>query len=176
MVYEIINRTWWLSTRKLIAFIVITYKQQLSAVSKSTIGWPPLSIQICLGSECWYQNWFSINGPKNADFVFTAVAIRQTGELSNMFSRINWFRPAGSFAPEKKMQACPFFSRDNHQWVQYEERKTKNQQFQNWRWCLVDYSHVKCGRDLVSRSRTSIFGNSNSKMEKKSTPNLPYNR
>ena len=36
-------------------FIVVTWRRQLSAASKSTIGWPLLSILICLWSKGSYQ-------------------------------------------------------------------------------------------------------------------------
>ena len=80
-----------ISFRKFPAFIVVTYKRQISAASKSTIGWPTLSILISPRTKCWYQNWFSKNDPVDSEFVFSAIAILQTGALLKMFSWKNCF-------------------------------------------------------------------------------------
>ena len=40
---------------------------------------------------CWYQKAFSVDDLVNAEFVFLAIAITQTGALFKMFSWMNWF-------------------------------------------------------------------------------------
>ena len=78
MVFETINGDERISYPKFIAFMVVTYKRHLSAVSKSTFGCPPLSILLCLrellvpewvfskrtseGRVCFHCNRDSTNG------------------------------------------------------------------------------------------------------------------
>ena len=133
-----------ISSWKFVAFMVVTYRQQLSAVSKSAISCPTPSILFCLRSICWYRNGLSVKEPVKAEFVFVAIATRRIGAMLKMFSWMNWFCLAGMiivfaispnncFLQEHK-RACPFFFCDNHPWEQYDECKVKNPQFQDWHW------------------------------------------
>ena len=64
---------------------VVTHRRQFSAPTKSTTSGPPLSILICLKSNCWYHNGFPLNDPVRAVFVIIAIAIGRAGALLKRF-------------------------------------------------------------------------------------------
>ena len=131
-----------ISSWKFIALMVVTYRRQLPAVSKSTISCPPLSILFCLRSNCSYQNEFSVKITSEGR-VKTECSLQSrldewelcgkcfldwTGFIwQEWWKSLQEFR--NSWTPQECKQACPFVSCGNHPRDQYDECKVNNQQF-----------------------------------------------
>ena len=164
--------------------MVVTYRRQMSAVSKSTNGCPPLSLLCCLRSNCWYQIGFSVKEPVKAEFVFIAIATRRMGALLKMFF-FNELVLSGRYDEClcQSLQIIVFYrsiSEHVHSLfliIILESNTT------SVKWTIhnstlyigVVANHVKLGLALISRSLFFIFGYNFSEVEKKSIPNLPYN-
>ena len=113
-----------ISTLKIITFKVVTFTRQISAASKSTNGWPTLSIITCLISNRWYhkdfpwtiqwmQSLYSLQKQSNELQHFWKILLGWTGSVLQ-----EWWKPKvelpTSCTPRECFQSCPFVSFHNH--------------------------------------------------------------